>query len=180
MNAPTDLDHMDGALDAALDLQVLAVAGLRGGPQARRAACAILDWLNGGDPSVSLEANLGLSAPGRQHARQRLRQAHRDAVLRRLWRATCPDLSPAVAGRFLATQWQRYATSAWPRHQRAGTVPSATPDAVFHDLLMRGHRPLRSDTIRKLLNCQSGRFQPVERPTPTGDILSGKETDDEI
>ena len=174
MTIPTALDlplDQEDTLAAALDLQALAEAGLTGGPQARRAACAVLEWIaqtDGGD--VSLENALGLALPGRRHARQRLRQAHRDACLRRLWRATCPDLSPTAAGRLLATQWRRHEACAWPRHERAGTAPGGDPDAVFHDLLMRGHRSLAADTIRKLLDCKGGSFERVEPPTPTDDV----------
>lgn len=142
----------DAGLRAALDLHALAVAGLRAGPEARRAALVVLRWLDGGEGTEGpLDAALGMASPGRTHARQRLRRMHRDAALRALWRGLCPDLGPTAAAALIAGRWRRYEASAWRRHRDAGTEPAEDPHATFHRLLAGGHEPLSAARLRRIL-----------------------------
>ncbi len=157
----------DAGLRAAMDLHALAVAGLSAGPEARRAALDVLRWLDGDEGS--LDATLGLAAPGRTHARQRLRQMHRDAALRALARAHWPDLGPTAAARVLATHWARYEASAWRRHRDAGTEPTDGLEATLHRLMLARHEPLASERLRKILSA-TGHFPPVEVTKQTADL----------
>lgn len=167
-DAAADAPDGDEGLRAAGDLHALALAGLTAGPQARRAALAVLAWLNGEGADGSLEAALGLAAPGRMHARQRLRIARRDAALRRLWHAKWPGLSAKTAAGLIASHWQRYAASAWPRHRDAATEPTDEPDAALHRLLAAGHNPLAAETIRGILGA--GQLHRLEPTTMIGDL----------
>lgn len=165
---PEAADPAEVGLRAALDLHALAMAGLSAGPQARRIALAMLEWLEGDErdeatgAAINLETALGLNGAGRTHARQRFRQMHRDAALRTLWRTRWPDLSPTAAARVIRQRWRRYDASAWPRDRDARTEPAFDPDATFYRLLERGHKPLARETIRKILGSAIGQFPPVE------------------
>ena len=172
---PDEAGLVDDGLRAALDLHALAVAGLTAGPEARQAALAMLDWLEGDardentGEAVSLETALNLTGPGRTHARQRFRQTLRDATLRALWRAHWPDLNPTAAANMIAVLWGRSSARGWPRNRDAKTVPAASPERAFCDLQRHGHKPLAPETIRKILAREAGHFAPMEPTSLTGD-----------
>ncbi|WP_223428860.1 hypothetical protein [Tateyamaria pelophila] len=117
----------------------------------------------------SLDAAMGLAAPGRTHSRQRLRMVRRDAALRALWRAWRADLGPTAAADLIAQHWRRYATSGWPRHWNAGTEPAAEPEATLHRLMVKGQQPLSANRLRKILG-ENGHFPPMELTSPTDDL----------
>ena len=172
MTALTDLDladPTDGALAAAMALRRVAERGLIHGDATERAVASdLLCFLDGGADGP-LEAALGISAPGWCGALRRLRQERRDATLRALWRHTYPDLSPTAAARLLAARWRRYAAGAWPRHRDAGTAPTGDFDAVFCDLMRRGHEPLAAERLRKIFARADGQHRLVEVTAPTAD-----------
>lgn len=172
MSIPTDVDldlEPDDALAAAMALRRVAERGLMHGDATERTLSADLLAFLDGDTDEPLEAVIGISGPGWCGARRRLRQERRDATLRALWRHTYPDLSPTAAARLLAARWRRYAAGAWPRHRDAGTAPTGDFDAVFCDLMRRGHEPLAAERLRKIFARADGQHRLVEVTAPTAD-----------
>lgn len=112
-----------------------------------RVLCDVLEKVLTDVDAKSFEQEIGLARPGPKPARQS-QTARRDAAVQHVWRTCYRDLSARPAAGVISKAWHRYAAD---RHPHQHLIPVEEPAASFYALAVAGHRPLSTESLRKIL-----------------------------
>ena len=105
------------------------------------------------DPDApTLDAILGLTAPGKASPATRLAITRRDDALRRFRREHHPDLSDRAAAALMASAMLRYETTRWIRDRDAGHAPPDGLAAIAHSALSAGVALPSERTLPRILS----------------------------
>lgn len=104
------------------------------------------------DPEApSIDALLGLSAPGKVAPARQLAQARRDAALRRYARTHLANESDRNASRLMTQGLRRYEADRWRRDLAAGHEPTEGLPGIAHAALAAGLTLPGIESIRRIL-----------------------------
>lgn len=104
------------------------------------------------DPEApSIDASLGLSAPGKAAPARQLSQARRDAALRRYARKHLDAMSARSAAEIIAQALRRYETARWRHDLASGHVPDDGLPSIAHEALAAGLTLPGTEAVRRIL-----------------------------